>query len=197
MSSEKSLASDRLKEQIALTKDNLLALEEELTVLESDSVKDRDTTTPDLGQRLAKRRRLDDASRKPRAPEVRVTRTDNLLASSREWPLSLREYPRYGRQMIVPQIGLTGQLSLKSARILIVGLGGLGCPAATYLAAAGVRTLGLIDGDEVEISNLHRQTLHDQAKVGVNKAISAAKQLHRWVCGVIHATAKLLTHFQD
>ncbi|EAU31862.1 hypothetical protein ATEG_07600 [Aspergillus terreus NIH2624] len=95
----------------------------------------------------------------------------------RRWPLLDEEYRRYGRQMIVPQLGLPGQLKLRSARVLIVGAGGLGCPAALYLAGAGVGTLGLIDGDMVDVSNLHRQVLHRSANVGKLKVDSAIEYL--------------------
>ena len=96
-------------------------------------------------------------------------------------PLLAEEYHRYGRQLIMPEIGLKGQLRLKKARVLIVGAGGLGCPAAAYLAGAGVGTLGLVDGDVVEISNLHRQIAHSTSRVGVSKVESAIKYLKRCV----------------
>ncbi|OQO11450.1 hypothetical protein B0A48_03177 [Cryoendolithus antarcticus] len=98
-------------------------------------------------------------------------------ASHSRWPLQNEEYTRYGRQMILPEVGLPGQLRLKDARVLIVGVGGLGCPAAAYLAGAGVGTLGLVDGDTVEISNLHRQIAHSTATVGMSKVDSAIKYL--------------------
>ncbi|KAI4241177.1 MAG: hypothetical protein L6R40_004713 [Gallowayella cf. fulva] len=96
-----------------------------------------------------------------------------------KWPLPAEEYKRYGRQLILDKIGLQGQLNLKKASVLIVGLGGLGCPAAAYLAGAGVGHIGLVDGDTVEISNLHRQILHSSSTVGVCKVDSAARYLQQ------------------
>ena len=110
---------------------------------------------------------------------------DQVVAEQPEkptrWPLEHEEYQRYGRQLILPEVGLPGQLRLKNARVLIVGVGGLGCPAAAYLAAAGIGTLGLADGDTVELSNLHRQVAHSADKVGMNKADSAYQYLHSYV----------------
>ncbi|KAI1760338.1 ThiF family protein [Hypoxylon sp. FL1150] len=89
-----------------------------------------------------------------------------------KWPLKEEEYSRYGRQLILPTVGIKGQLRLKSTAVLIVGAGGLGCPAAAYLAGAGVGTLGVVDGDVVEASNLHRQIAHSTARVGMMKVDS-------------------------
>ncbi|TKA50444.1 hypothetical protein B0A49_09644 [Cryomyces minteri] len=97
--------------------------------------------------------------------------------SKRRWPLRKEEYKRYGRQLIMPEIALEGQLRLRSCSVLVVGVGGLGCPAALYLAGAGVSTVGLVDGDTVEESNLHRQILHSTEKIGMSKVDSAAEQL--------------------
>lgn len=73
----------------------------------------------------------------------------------------LDEYKRYGRQMIVPQFGsLLSQIKLKNSKILVVGAGGLGSPALLYLSAAGIGTIGIIDDDVVDTSNLHRQVIH-------------------------------------
>lgn len=83
---------------------------------------------------------------------------------------------RYNRQLLLPQLRLRGQEHLLSAKALIIGLGGLGSPAALYLAGAGVGTLGFLDGDTVEVSNLHRQIVHTEsaARAGVSKVRSAA-----------------------
>ncbi|ORX34505.1 hypothetical protein BD324DRAFT_683449 [Kockovaella imperatae] len=89
-------------------------------------------------------------------------------------PLSLDEYKRYGRQMIQSEWGLPGQLKLKRATVAVVGAGGLGCPVLQYLAGAGVGTIRIVDHDEVDVSNLHRQVLHTTDRVGRNKAESAA-----------------------
>lgn len=75
--------------------------------------------------------------------------------------------------------GSLGQLNLKTLKVLIVGVGGLGCPAAAYLAGAGIGTLGLVDGDTVELSNLHRQILHTEGRVGMKKVDSAIEHLRQ------------------
>lgn len=91
--------------------------------------------------------------------------------------LSDEELLRYSRQLMLPQFDVAGQEKLRGARVLVVGLGGLGCPAAIYLASAGVGTLLLADADTVDLSNLQRQIAHTSERVGVNKAESAAVML--------------------
>jgi len=81
---------------------------------------------------------------------------------------------RYNRQILLHDFDIAGQERLQQSRVLIVGLGGLGCPAALYLAAAGIGTLVLVDGDQVELSNLQRQIAHTDKSIGINKARSAA-----------------------
>jgi adenylyltransferase/sulfurtransferase len=87
--------------------------------------------------------------------------------------LTLDEVKRYSRHLIIPEIGMTGQKRLKNARVIVVGAGGLGSPALLYLAAAGVGTLGVIDFDVVDESNLQRQIIHGQSDIGRLKAESA------------------------
>lgn len=84
---------------------------------------------------------------------------------------------RYARQMLIPEVGVDGQRRLLDARVLLIGAGGLGSPAALYLAAAGVGTIGLVDDDLVEDSNLQRQVLHASERVGMPKVASAALTL--------------------
>ena len=91
--------------------------------------------------------------------------------------LSAAETTRYSRHLLLPEIGLAGQQKLKAARVLVVGCGGLGCPVLQYLAAAGVGTLGLLDFDTVDDSNLQRQVLYATADVGRPKAVVAAEKL--------------------
>jgi len=91
--------------------------------------------------------------------------------------LSTAETNRYSRHLLLPEIGSAGQQKLKAARVLVVGCGGLGCPVLQYLAAAGVGTLGLLDYDAVDDSNLQRQVLYGTADVGRPKTVVAAEKL--------------------
>ncbi len=110
----------------------------------------------------------------------------NLSGGYREWllksfseDLSAEEIARYDRQIILPQIGIDGQTKLKRSSVLIVGAGGLGAPAALYLAGAGVGRIGIADGDTVSISNLQRQIVHSMETASQNKAESAKQSLQR------------------
>ncbi len=85
----------------------------------------------------------------------------------------------YSRQIMLPQIGIDGQQALLDAKVLLIGLGGLGSPVAMYLAAAGIGHLTLVDFDAVDLSNLQRQIIHGRDSIGVNKTESAKQQLHR------------------
>jgi molybdopterin-synthase adenylyltransferase len=91
--------------------------------------------------------------------------------------LTPAEQERYSRHLLLPEIGEAGQSRLRDSRVLIIGAGGLGSPAALYLAAAGVGTIGIADGDTVELSNLQRQVIHGCADLGQPKTASAARRL--------------------
>lgn len=91
--------------------------------------------------------------------------------------LTVDEVRRYSRHLIIPDVGMAGQKRLKNAKVLVVGAGGLGSPALLYLAAAGVGTLGIIDFDEVDESNLQRQVIHGQSDIGKPKAESARESI--------------------
>jgi sulfur-carrier protein adenylyltransferase/sulfurtransferase len=91
--------------------------------------------------------------------------------------LSVEEVARYARHALIPDVGLEGQRRLKNARVLVVGAGGLGSPALMYLAAAGVGTIGIVDADVVDLSNLQRQVVHGVSDVGRSKSESAAATL--------------------
>src|SRR6058998_4122284 len=99
---------------------------------------------------------------KDRGYEVETPRT--LTAEQRE---------RYSRHLLLPEVGIEGQQKLLDAKVLLLGAGGLGSPAALYLAAAGVGTLGIVDNDEVDLSNLQRQVIHTNDRIGVPKVDSA------------------------
>ncbi len=91
--------------------------------------------------------------------------------------LSSAELQRYSRHLLLPEFGIEGQQKLKAARVLVVGCGGLGSPVLLYLAAAGIGTIGLIDNDLIDESNLQRQVLYDTSAIGKPKAEEAAKRL--------------------
>jgi sulfur-carrier protein adenylyltransferase/sulfurtransferase len=92
--------------------------------------------------------------------------------------LSIDEVRRYSRHLIIPDVAMTGQKRLKNAKVLCIGAGGLGSPALMYLAAAGVGTLGIVEFDTVDESNLQRQIIHGQSDIGRSKAQSAADSVH-------------------
>ena len=96
---------------------------------------------------------------------------------------------RYSRNILLEEVGLEGQIQLLKAKVLLVGAGGLGCPAGLYLAAAGVGTLGIIDSDRVDLTNLQRQILHTTSDVGKPKTESAKEAINR-----INSDVKVITY---
>ena len=105
--------------------------------------------------------------------------------------LTVDEVRRYSRHLIIPDVGMDGQKRLKNAKVLCVGAGGLGSPALMYLAAAGVGTLGIVEFDTVDESNLQRQIIHGQADIGRSKAESArdsVKEINPYVNVILHET---------
>nr|WP_246220959.1 adenylyltransferase/sulfurtransferase MoeZ [Phytoactinopolyspora mesophila] len=105
--------------------------------------------------------------------------------------LTVDEVRRYSRHLIIPDVGMDGQKRLKNAKVLVVGAGGLGSPALLYLAAAGVGTLGVVEFDEVDESNLQRQIIHGQSDIGRSKAQSArdsVKEVNPYVNVILHET---------
>jgi adenylyltransferase/sulfurtransferase len=177
--------------QIASVETQIKQLREQLSTLETRLASLRllaadDEQDKELGLESGKPKSPRDPPRlyeSARSPPSSTSKTRHAEASAADvrWPLSNAEYKRYGRQIIMPEVGLHGQLQLKSAAVLIVGAGGLGCPAAAYLAGAGVGKIGLADADVVEESNLHRQVLHSTERVGWSKVESAIKFLAEYV----------------
>jgi molybdopterin/thiamine biosynthesis adenylyltransferase len=104
--------------------------------------------------------------------------------------LTEQQIERYSRNIILEQVGVTGQKKLLSSKVLIVGAGGLGSPAALYLAAAGVGTIGIVDGDKVDLTNLQRQTIHHTVDVGADKVVSAENKIRK-----INPELKVITHY--
>ena len=113
----------------------------------------------------------------------------SIITEERLRPLSRDELERYHRNALVPQVGVVGQQRIRASRVLLIGAGGLGAPAALYLAAAGVGTIGVIDDDDVDVSNLQRQVIHTAAAVGRPKVDSAAEAIR-----ALNPDVEVVTH---
>ena len=122
------------------------------------------------GDAACGRRRAACVVRPPSAPryEENIVSLPPLVEPAAE--LTIDEVRRYSRHLIIPDVGMAGQKRLKNAKVLVIGAGGLGSPALLYLAAAGVGTLGIVEFDEVDESNLQRQIIHGQSDIGKPKA---------------------------
>lgn len=128
---------------------------------------------------LEKIKRLEDeiARLKQQCAQTQCAEDEAHLPNS---PLTQDEFKRYGRQMIVDGFGsLEAQLKLKSAKVLVIGAGGLGCPALMYLGGCGIGEIGIVDNDIVDVSNLHRQVLHTTDAVGMLKCENAKRYINR------------------
>src|SRR5271166_1836369 len=106
-----------------------------------------------------------------------ATKTTALSGHPAATNLTNEEILRYSRHLIMPEVGMEGQLKLKAARVLCIGAGGLGSPLAMYLAAAGVGTIGIVDFDVVDYTNLQRQIIHGTRDVGRTKLQSARETI--------------------
>ena len=115
--------------------------------------------------------------RLPRWPAASPSGSATASPSTFPRTLDAEQRARYSRHLLIPEVGEAGQLKLLDSRVLLLGAGGLGSPAALYLAAAGVGTLGIIDPDIVDASNLQRQIVHSTASLGEPKVLSAKKTL--------------------
>jgi len=93
--------------------------------------------------------------------------------------LNLSEFKRFEKQIILKKIGISGQKKIKKSKVLIIGMGGLGCPLLTYLASAGIYNIGIVDQDKVELSNLNRQILFNTADLGKYKVIQAKSKINK------------------
>ena len=103
--------------------------------------------------------------------------------------LSKSQIKRFSRQIILKNIGATGQKKIIQSKVLIIGMGGLGCPVAEFLTRAGVGTLGIIDNDKVDLSNIHRQSLYDISDIKISKVSCAKKKLKK-----IHSKTNVVCH---
>jgi len=132
-------------------------------------LKQKDSTIETLATKL----RAYEAMEKTKEPMTGL----NLPMMDKHRSLDNRDIGKFSRQIILPEFRVKSQKILKGSSVLIVGCGGLGCPAAVYLAGAGVGRIGLVDYDTVELSNLHRQILHTQTRIGELKCVSVATAL--------------------
>ncbi|MDN5976271.1 HesA/MoeB/ThiF family protein [Acidipropionibacterium jensenii] len=118
--------------------------------------------------------------------------TASIIPQDRIEPLSPKDFDRYSRNILLPEVGIEGQQRIRAAKVLVVGAGGLGAPVALYLAAAGVGTVGLVDNDVVDESNLQRQVIHGIRDIGRPKTASARdsiRAINRGVQVVTHQEA--------
>jgi molybdopterin/thiamine biosynthesis adenylyltransferase len=109
-----------------------------------------------------------------------VAQVDSVQqARSRTMKLSFKDYKRFEKQIVLKKIGISGQKKIKNSKVLIIGMGGLGCPLLTYLVSSGVNNIGIVDHDKVELSNLNRQTLFGLSDIGKFKVVQAKAKINK------------------
>ena len=123
------------------------------------------------------------------SPEINTILYDSKITQD--------EVKRYSRQLILPEISVEGQIALKKAKVLIVGAGGLGCPVAMYLTAAGIGTIGIVDYDKLDISNLHRQIAHSEKCIGEDKCLSLKHSLLNLNSSIVITSYSLLLNSKN
>ncbi|XP_040285235.1 adenylyltransferase and sulfurtransferase MOCS3 [Bufo bufo] len=151
-----------------------------------EEIRQRDAEIQSLREQLAAHH----AEKCCSAPKLH--NVDEKVAGIVKTSLTNVDILRYSRQLVLPEFGVKGQLNLSRASVLIIGCGGLGCPLAQYLAAAGIGRLGLLDYDVVEMSNLHRQVLHGEKRKGMSKSASVVKTLTKLNSSVEYLPYKMM-----
>ena len=91
--------------------------------------------------------------------------------------IKFKEFKRFEKQIILKKVGIAGQVKIKKAKVLIIGIGGLGCPLLTYLASSGINNIGIVDHDKVELGNLNRQILFNTSDLGKYKVVQAKSKV--------------------
>eukprot|EP01027_Heterolobosea_sp_BB2_P012239 GEZU01017753.1.p1 GENE.GEZU01017753.1~~GEZU01017753.1.p1 ORF type:complete len:178 (-),score=19.69 GEZU01017753.1:388-888(-) len=154
----------RLEHENEQLRKQLLQMEEKLALAQQQQQQPRSNNN-DTSSHAEHQHNATVAPNEPISVPIRSARNKGSLNND--------QIMRYCRQLLLPDIGVKGQTKLINSSVLIVGAGGLGSPVALYLAAAGVGKLGIVDYDSVDKSNLHRQIIHTEHRIGLHKAISA------------------------
>ena len=111
--------------------------------------------------------------------KLNVGQVDLVQQALNRMELNLDDFKKFEKQIILKKVGISGQKKIKNSKVLIIGLGGLGSPLLTYLAAAGVGKIGIVDHDKVELSNLNRQTLFNMSDINKFKAVQAKIKIEK------------------
>ncbi|GAB5356802.1 hypothetical protein AAMO2058_000320100 [Amorphochlora amoebiformis] len=139
-------------------------------------IRELEAENQNLRLKLAGREKMEVLGEKKEKKSAEGAQMAPVVPSAHTHGLSLEQVRRYGRQLVLKEIGVEGQSRICKAKVLVVGAGGLGCPACLYIAGAGVKKLGIVDGDYVDSSNLHRQIIYGESTLGMLKAQAARKR---------------------